>query len=59
MVMKDSKIVNDVGLNFNITQGDKKSATVFHLRAESDRSKAAWIDALDRARVRLCMLVLL
>ena len=55
MVLKDARIERDVGTNFNVTQGDKKLATTFHLKAETERSKAQWIEALERGKV--CSLV--
>jgi hypothetical protein len=51
--LQDAKIERDLGTNFAVTQGDKKQLTTFHLRAETERSKAQWIDALQRSKVRM------
>jgi hypothetical protein len=53
MVLKDARIERDVGTSFNVTQGDKKLATTFHLKAETERSKVLWIEALERGKVGL------
>eukprot|EP00042_Codosiga_hollandica_P042778 m.396451 g.396451 ORF g.396451 m.396451 type:complete len:783 (-) comp56410_c0_seq1:116-2464(-) len=51
MVLKDARIEKDVGCNFVVAQGERKNATTFHLRADSDRLRAVWIDALERAKL--------
>ena len=57
MVLKDARIERDVGANFIVTQGseNRKHATTFHLRADNEKVRAAWVEALERAKVSLCM----
>ena len=49
MVMKDALITIDFGTNFIVSQNDRQH-TSFHLRAENERQRGAWIAALEKAK---------